>query len=78
MKPAKAFAQKDEKMIYRDGITVQTEIRLPFVDRIRILFGSKLHFDTDIATQWRCGQFDSNSTVGIEKISTRLKQFFSK
>lgn len=47
---------------------VDSEITLPLIDRIRLIFGSRLYVQVHIGTQWRVGKIETKSRVGIEKI----------
>lgn len=56
-----------EKIIFRDFHMVDSEIRLPLIDRIRLIFGSKLFFQMHIGTQWK-GEVQTRSNVAVEKV----------
>jgi hypothetical protein len=55
------------KTIYRDQHVVESKIRLPYADRIRLLFGATLYVDTYIQLPWRT-QIDAKNAVAIEKV----------
>lgn len=53
--------------IFRDFHLVESEISLPLIDRIRLIFGSKLFVYMTVATPFR-GDIQTKSSIRIEKV----------
>ncbi|HXG86405.1 MAG TPA: hypothetical protein VNI84_20470, partial [Pyrinomonadaceae bacterium] len=56
------------KIIYKDGFRVNTEIEVPFIDRVRILFGGRFAVTTEIQCERDAGRTQTGSTFIVEKI----------
>lgn len=73
-------------------IEIQSGIKLPFVDRVRLIFGCELGVQTELHTQWRVGNYQaynillveeffakwrSRAQVGFKRLHERLKIRFN-
>jgi hypothetical protein len=59
---------KRNKIFYKDGFIVSSHIDLPLIDRVRILFGSRVKIQVETVTEFRVGHSQSSSTFIIEKL----------
>lgn len=57
--------------IYRDGRVINSEIKLQFVDRLRLICGMKIFIQTEVASQWRMGTTEAKNTFMIQKLFPR-------
>ena len=55
-------------------IYFESEIALPFIDRIRLICGSRLTVQTFVDTQWRTGDFAPEQRLLIEEAFDRYKR----
>lgn len=53
---------------YNDGITYAATPKIKFIDRIRILFGAKIVFETEIRTQHVIGLFALSDKFFVETL----------
>ncbi len=56
------------KIIYKDGFRVASEIEVPFIDRIRILFGGRFAVTTEIVCENDAGRTKTSSIFIVEKL----------
>ena len=59
---------KRNRIFYKDGFIVSSHIDLPLIDRLRILFGSRVKIQVETVTEFRVGHSKSSSTFIIEKL----------
>lgn len=64
--------KKSKSGRYPYSSLVEAEITIPFIDRIRILFGSRLFMNTVIYSKW-AGDFDSKSLYKIERLTDKWR-----
>lgn len=68
-----------EKM--KGHILIESGIKLPLIDRLRLIFGAKLAVRTEVHTQWRGGDYQAYNILLVEELYSKAKlavnEFFS-
>lgn len=61
------------KEMFRDGRIINSEIKLPLIDRVRLICGMKIFIQTEVSSQWRMGTTEAKNVFMIQRVASEAR-----